>query len=353
MRALGGRAAGVGSTKRAAATDPPVPVIRPATVQIDTAETSRSAGGAATATPLLAAAAMVAVIFAWGLGPPVSKLISAPALVAVFCRMWLSVPVLLLWLYSTGHRLNVRLLRTTAPAGFLFGLNMICVFSTFHHASIATLSVMAALQPGLVLVVAGPFLGERPTAWHRSWTGVGIGGAVLVIVGAGSAVRSSALGIALAAGALVTFTAYFLFTRVARSRAGVPIDAIEWMTGVTIFSALTVTPFTLLQSSRADYAQIGGYDWLWLAFAVLVTGIIGHVLMAWVLRHIEASRASLYVLSMNVVAVSAAWPIHHEPLTVVQMLGGLVVLGAVGAVISRPAAPVAAPVAVAAAAPLD
>lgn len=291
---------------------------------------------AAGGTPALAGVAMVGVILAWGMGPPISKLISAPALVAVFCRMWFSVPVLLVWLFATGHRLDLRLLRTTAPAGILFGLNMICVFSAFHHASIATLSVVSAMQPGLVLVVAGPFLGEHPTRWHRAWTVVGIAGVVLVILGAGSAVRSSALGVLLSAGALVTFTAYFLCTRVARARSTRPVDAIEWMAGVTISSALTVTPFTLLSSSRSDFAQIGGRDWLWLAFAVCITGITGHVMMAWVLRHIEASKASLYMLSMNVVAVGAAWPIHDEPLTVVQALGGVVVLGAVAAVISRP-----------------
>ncbi len=297
----------------------------------------RATPTAAPSTAVLAPLAMVAVVFAWGLGPPISKLISAPALVAVFFRMWLSVPLLLAWLYATGHRLNRSLLRTTAPAGCLFGLNMCCVFLAFHHASIATMSVMAALQPGLVLVVAGPFLGERPTSWHRRWTIVGIAGAVLVIVGAGSAVRSSPLGIALSTAAMLTFTAYFLFTRVARARSAAPIDAIEWMAGVTIFSALTVTPLALGTSSPSDFALIGGLDWLWLAFAVLITGITGHVMMAWVLRHIEASKASLYVLSMNVVSVGAAWAIHDEPLTVLQLAGGAVVLGAVAAVISRPA----------------
>lgn len=292
-------------------------------------------GGRSTA--MVAGLAMVAVVLAWGMGPPISKLITAPALVSAFSRLWLSVPVLLCWLYASGHRLSWRLLRLTAPAGLLFGINMCFVFSAFHHASIATLSVMSALQPGLVLVVAGPFLGERPTAWHRGWTAVGIAGAVLVILGAGSAVRSSPLGIALSAGALFSFTAYFLITRVARAKASEPIDAIEWMAGVTIFSALTVTPLTLATSGRADFAQLAGRDWLWLAWAVLITGIVGHVLMAWVLRHIDASKASLYVLSMNVVAVTAAWPIHHEPITVVQGLGGVVVLGAVAAVISRPA----------------
>ena len=39
---------------------------------------------------------------------------------------------------------------------------------------------------------------------------------------------------------------------------------------------------------------------------------------------------------MNVVAIGAAWPIHDEPVTLIQAAGGVVVLGAVAAVISRP-----------------
>ncbi len=40
---------------------------------------------------------------------------------------------------------------------------------------------------------------------------------------------------------------------------------------------------------------------------------------------------------MNVVAIGAAWPIHDEPITWLQAAGGVVVLVAVAAVLSRPA----------------
>jgi drug/metabolite transporter (DMT)-like permease len=114
------------------------------------------------------------------------------------------------------------------------------------------------------------------------------------------------------------------------------VDAVSWMADLTLVSAITVTPLAILGSGRDDFAQLGGIDWLWLAFIVVVTGIVGHVLMSWVHGFIDASRSSLYVLAMNVVAVGGAWLIHDEPLTVVQLLGGLVVLGAVAAVVSRP-----------------
>jgi drug/metabolite transporter (DMT)-like permease len=108
------------------------------------------------------------------------------------------------------------------------------------------------------------------------------------------------------------------------------------MAGISLFAALAVTPWTLAVSDLDDYRAVDGIDWLWLAFIVLVTGIAGHVMMAWTHRYVDASRSSLYLLSMNIVAIGAAWVIHDEPLTPIQMLGGLVVFVAVAAVISRP-----------------
>ena len=52
---------------------------------------------------------------------------------------------------------------------------------------------------------------------------------------------------------------------------------------------------------------------------------------------IPAARSSLFLLAMNVVAIGAAWPLHDEPITPMQAVGGVVVLGAVAAAWSRPA----------------
>jgi drug/metabolite transporter (DMT)-like permease len=304
-----------------------------------TALTARAATAAPderTVASHLPALAMVAIVLCWGMGPPMSKLISAPPLVTVLYRLWLSVPILLVANRVAGGKLSWALLRRTAIPGALFGANLALVFASFHHATIAVISVIGALQPGLVLAVSGRLFGERPTAWHLCWTVVGIGGTAVVIFGAGSEVHTSALGVLLSTLSLVTFTIYFLATK--RARAGQPITALEWMVGATFFAALAVTPVALVVSERADYGQVDGIDWLWMAFVVLVTGILGHALMSWAHRFVQASRSSLYLLAMNVVAIAAAWPIHDEPITVVQAIGGVIVLGAVASVVSRPPA---------------
>lgn len=279
---------------------------------------------------------MGVVIVFWGLGPPVFKLVTAPAVVAVLYRFWISVPILFALAALTGDRPRLAVLRRALLPGAAFGINLVLVFLTLKSAAVAVLSVITTMQPGFILLVAGPFLGERPRLWHVVWTMVGIAGTAVVVLGAGAELQTSALGVVYAVAAMVMFTFYFLLTRRARSTTADDVGPLAWMAGVSLAAALTVTPWALATSSAADYRAVNGIDWLWMAFMVGITGIAGHVLMAWTHRYIEATRSSLYLLSMNIVAIGAAWFIHDEPLTSLQLLGGVVVFVAVAAVISRP-----------------
>ncbi|MCU1503583.1 MAG: putative permease, superfamily [Ilumatobacteraceae bacterium] len=278
---------------------------------------------------------MLAVVVIWGLGPPITKLISAPPLVSVSVRFWISIPILWALARFSGRHMSMQILRRTAVAGVLFGVNLVFVFTALQHASVAVIAVIQALQPGIVLLVAGRWMGERATRWHVFWTAVGVGGVAVVILGGDKAVRTDPLGFLFALAATLTFTAYYLINR--RVRSTTPIDPIQWMAGVTLFAGIAITPIALATSSLDDYRQLAGADWLYLGFVALVIGIVGHTLMSWVHRFATASRSSLYLLAMNVVAIGVAWPIHDEPVTLLQAAGGIVVLGAVAAVITRPA----------------
>ncbi|MGI9598210.1 MAG: DMT family transporter [Acidimicrobiales bacterium] len=280
---------------------------------------------------------LAAIIVMWGLGPPISKLITAPPLVIAAARFWLSVPILFGVTYATGHRVTRKTLRHTWLAGAMFGMNMVFVFIGLQHASVAVLAVLMALQPGIVLIIAGRWLGERATPWHIVWTVIGIAGVCVVVLGNGPEVEISALGVFAGVVSLLSFTGYYLTNRVVRTT--VDIHPLEWMSGSTLFSALAVTPFVAIFIRPEDFSELGGVDWLYLAYVAGVVGIFSHTLMSWVHKFIAVSRSSLYILGMTVVAVVAAWPINGEQITVQQVIGGTVVLLAVAAVVSRPPEP--------------
>lgn len=277
---------------------------------------------------------MGVVVVLFGLGPPLTKLITAPPLVGAAMRFAISVPVLLALLALRGGRVNWQLLRRTMWPGLAFGTNLIFVFATLQEVTVSVLSTVVANQPAVLLLLAGPLFGERPTVRHALWTLGGVAGAALVILGAGSEVRATPLGLLLALAALVTFTVYWVLTRSARS--GTDVDPISWMAGVNIWALASAIPPVLLWTTADGWRQFAGLDWLWILLIALLTGALGHVLMSWVHAYVEAARSSLYLLGMHVVAVGASWPIHGEALTVVQVLGGLVVLVCVAMVIRIP-----------------
>jgi len=252
----------------------------------------------------------------------------------VVLRFGISFPVLFAMVYLRGRRVSWATLRNAAVPGIAFGVNLIFVFETVQESTVAVLSVTVALQPALILVVAGPIFGEKPTRRHVVWTLVGVAGAAGVILGAGSELRTSLLGVGFAVSALLTFTVYFVMTR--QARATQQVDPLEWMAAINLWAFLIALPPGLLLVDRADYAALNAGDWFWLAVLAYVTGVFGHVLMSWVHGHITVARSSLALLAMNLVAVLLAWPVHDEPVTATQALAGAVVLGAVAAALRQP-----------------
>ena len=274
------------------------------------------------------------VVFAWGSGPVVTKLITVPAVLGVLLRYAVTVPVLFAMVGLQKGRVSGETLRRAALPGLSFGINLIFVFRAVQEATVAVLAVATTLQPALILLVAGPMFGERPTRQHVMWTVVGIAGASGVVLGAGSELRASGLGVMFALLAVVTFTAYFVLTRLARSTTAV--DPVEWMAAINLWALIAVIPPTALLADLGDLDQMSGDDWFWLAVLAYGTGVFGHVVMSWVHGYVEASRSSLTLLTMNLWAVLLAWPVHDEPVTLLQGLAGLVVLGAVAAVLRTP-----------------
>ena len=179
---------------------------------------------------------MAVVVIVWGLGPPTTKLVSAPPLIGTFVRFGISSPLLLIVLAARRRVLSRKVFLATALPGLSFGINLIFVFSALQEATVSVLSTVVAMQPALLLVLAGPLFGEYPTGRQLAFTLLGVVGAVGVILGAGSEMGSSWLGVGFAALALVTFTLYFVLTRLARFEN--EVDPIEWMAGINIWSFL-------------------------------------------------------------------------------------------------------------------
>jgi drug/metabolite transporter (DMT)-like permease len=279
------------------------------------------------ATPL-GAAAVLGVITIFSVFNVIVKIVHLSAFTFAFYRLWLGAGVMLAVTLATGRRLTWAKIRASAPGGFLFGFNILLFFLAIRATAVADVLIIGALQPALTLVVAGPLFGERVTRYEIAWTAVSLTGVVLVTVGQSGTPVWSLRGDLFAAGALLIWTVYFLISK--RVRREVP--AVEYMTTVTLISAIVITPVALL--SGAPLSGVRLEDWLWLAlFVTAAQG--GHVLLAWAHAQVDVSISSLLILAEPPISAGAALIFLGEPITALAIAGGLVVLASVSAIVRR------------------
>jgi drug/metabolite transporter (DMT)-like permease len=272
-------------------------------------------------------AVLVAVV-GWSLTNLILKITKAPAVTFAFYRLWGGAIVMLIVAPLAGRRVTWAMIKASAPGGVLFGANIVLFFTALKATSVADVLVIQALQPALILMVAGSLFGERITRWDVNWTVVSVVGVVLVTVGSSGTPVWSLRGDVLAVGSLLAWTAYFLVSKGVR-RA---VPAVEYMTTVTLVAAIVVTPVALVSGER-----LGGLrwqDWGWLGvFLLAAQG--GHVLLAWAHGQVDVSVSALLILAQPIIATVAAFFVLGEPLTGLEVAGGLVVILAVAAIVRR------------------
>lgn len=281
--------------------------------------------------------AVAAAVTAWGFGNVLVKLISFDGLVLSLYRLWAGFFVMLIVMRLSGLRLTPRTLRHALPGGILFGVNVAMFFSALKLTSVADATLISALQPAIVLVVAGPWFGERVGLREVCWTAAALTGVVIVVLASAGTPEWSPLGDLLAGGAVLTFTGYFLVSKRVRESLG----AVEYVTAMQLPAALVVTPVALV--SRQHLGLGAPIDWVWLMTIVCVSGIGGHLLVNWAHRYVDVSISSLMMLGVPVVGAVSAWLVLDESLGPLQAVGGLITLAALAGVVRRrPAAPLAA-----------
>jgi drug/metabolite transporter (DMT)-like permease len=279
----------------------------------------------------LGAAAVLSAVLIWGFTNTLIKLSPLEPLTFAVHRLWLGSLILLTVLYASGRRLSWATIRSSAPGGALLGIEIAFFFSAIKHTSIADVAVISALQPALVLLVAGRLFGETVGRREIGWTAASLLGVVLVTLGSAGTPAWSLRGDLLAAGSLLAWTSYFIVSK--HARASVP--ALDFMAVVFVAATIVVTPLAV-----ATGQPLGGVRASDLVVLLLfVAGAsAGHLLLAWAHSSVDLSASSLMMLAQPVVSAAAAWLILGEPVTPLTGAGAAIVLGSLAAIVGRPAA---------------
>ena len=309
-----------------------------------------AAAGPDRRSPLGVAAGLTAMA-AWAASGVIAKGLDMGGLAIVLYRTWMYAVIVVAILAATGRRLSRHTLRISAAGGVGLGLDIALFFSAVKQTTMANATVIGALQPVLMLVVARRLFGERVRGRDVALSGVAVAGVVVVMFGSSGLPDAHPSGDLLAFGALFAWTAYLVFSK----RTQAEVSPLEYSAATAVWAAVVVTPLAVL--SGQDLSVPSGGDLLWLVLLALVPGLVGHGLMNWSLTRIPIWLGATLGLAVPVTSTLLAWAFIDEQVDPLQFLGMAIAVGAlawlVGAsqrpgraaveVPEEPAAPAATP----------
>lgn len=226
-------------------------------------------------------------------------------------------------------------------AGLFFAADLALWNWSLLLTSVAASTLEANLAPLFVTFFLWLFYRERPSARFLMATAFALCGMLLMVSPKFGHGGAAFVGDALALGAAVFFAAYILAVASLRVRYGTGIV----MFISTLVFAVALLPLALTQKFVPDTLS----GWATLAGCALAAQVFGQGLVAYALAHLRPTFGSLGLLVQALGAATAAWLVLGERLSPIQMVGALVIVGAIALARSgnRPAesAQVAAPVA--------
>lgn len=270
--------------------------------------------------------ALAAGVFMLSASGVFAKVARAPAGIIAFYRLFFATLALLPWLLS--HKNDRRELCSLSPAqyaegalaGFFLAVHYVMWFESLRYTSVASSTVLAALQPLFSVIWGRLFLGERLSA--RALTGGAIAVAGSAVVGwSDFSVSSQALWgdlLALVSGGVISL--YFFCGQILRRRMGAV--------------AYSVLSYGSSSAVLALYALFMGHPFAgyapgtWGAFLglALVSTIGGQMVFNVLLKWITATTVTMGILGEPVGTCFLAWLFLGETLSAQQAAGIAVIL---------------------------
>jgi drug/metabolite transporter (DMT)-like permease len=235
---------------------------------------------------------------------------------------------------------SLRVRRAELPVLLVFGVLGLAFVQWFYFEAISRLEIGVALliqyiAPVLVALWAR-FAYHEPVR-RRIWAALTlsiVGIALLVQLWQG--LTLDGLGVAAALGSAVTFAVYVLSAERAVTRRD-PVSLVCYgFLFASIFWAVlqpwTSFPVGLVDESVSLLGRLEDISlpvWLLMGWMVILGTIVPFALLAASLRHIPASRAAITAMFEPVAATVFAFAWLGESLTAFQLVGAVVVLGAI------------------------
>ena len=286
-------------------------------------------GGAMQVQAARGRAAAISAVGFMALGPSIVKKVAMDEMAFVFWRLAVAALLYGIVLLASGKRLSLHDIRRSTLGGLLFGVNLVFFIFALRRTSAANAVVIASLQPVVLLAVAGPMFGERPSRTIYGWSVVAFGGVVLAMYGSDASGVATRQGDLLALVMMLLFSAYY----VASKRARATVASANYQLALTLVALVTVVPFALVMEGGVALPESD--DWFLIIAMAALPGA-GHLLTNYAHGHTTLTMMSLINLLFTAVAPLYAWWLVGERIGGLQAVGLGIVMASLAFVVTRP-----------------
>ncbi len=210
-------------------------------------------------------------------------------------------------------------------SGFFLALHFASWITSLSFTSVAAATVLVDTHPIFIVVLSSLFLKEKVRRLSLGLILIALAGSVLLAVEPGSGAGGTLYGNGLALFGAIAVSGYLMIGRIVRPRLGVTqytflvyASAAAMLLGVCLITGTPVSGF-----SPVNYLLFAG-------LAVFPT-LLGHSVFNWALRYLPPIFISISVLGEPVLATCMALLVFSEVPTALTVIGGAVVIGAIGA----------------------
>ena len=284
--------------------------------------------------------AVVVAVVLWSICNLFVRAGNSDAWVFTTWRLWFALPPLavVVAVRRRRHRVTIwppdvarrRWTLLMFGAGAFFVGSAGTTFAALGMTRLLDVTLIAALQPVLVIAFAVAFLSEKVRSSHLLRAVVAVGATVVVAVSASSSGSWSLAGDVVAVISLVLDSAWFVYGRVLRTKF--EIDPFVFMFGTLFTGALLMTPLALVAHGSLTMSANGFFY----AACVMVAGTAAHVLMVWAHRYVPTSISSPLLLLQPPLVAAGAWVFFGESLNAVEIVFSAVVVASLWGVVRSP-----------------
>ena len=243
--------------------------------------------------------------------------------VAGALRYLLAAAIMLSLTLFRGESVPLRHARSYIVLGIIgvFGFNLL-FFLGMARTSAVNGALIMALNPLLTSLIAYAVIRERPHL--RQWIGfpVGLAGVAVVVLGAGAELHG-ALGDVFMLGACLSWAFYNVYVK---KLTPPDTSGIASTAGIMSVGALALTAVALI--SGAPFVMPSLHAGAALLIMAVGGGVLAYLFWNAGIAKIGAARASIFLNLVPVASMIIA-TLEGEPPTLVQLIGGALVIGAV------------------------